>query len=166
MVTWTSPALFSSSSSSHPLCPSGGGGGGGGGTSLVDGLGGDAEFAQTQLAQSQLQVFGEFPALRQNVLQPLFGHLGEAEVADGRVVVVHHLAGAGGGEVSLGAGRHSVLAGVQQAPVVAVCNCRGRWRTWVVFIILYHSIDYVLFLCPSDDASLGSYPQNPEVFLL
>lgn len=63
----------------------------------VDGLGRNAELAQAQLSQSELQVLGKFPALRQNLLQPLSGHLGEAEVADGRVVFVHDLAGARGG---------------------------------------------------------------------
>lgn len=63
----------------------------------VDGLGCNAELAQAQLSQSELQVFGNFPALCQNLFQPLSGHLGEAEVADGRVVVVHNVAGARGG---------------------------------------------------------------------
>lgn len=90
--------------------------------SPVDGLGCNAELAQTQLPQSELQVLGEFPALRQNLFQPLSGHLGEAEVTDGRVVVVHDAAGARGGDVALGAGRHSVLARIQQPPIVAISN--------------------------------------------
>lgn len=89
----------------------------------VEGLGGDAELAQTQLPQSQLQVLGELPALGQDLLQPVAGRLGQAEVADGGVVVVHDVAGARGGQVALGDGRHPVLAGVEQPPVVAV----GHW---------------------------------------
>lgn len=90
--------------------------------SPVDGLGCNAELAQPQLSQSELQVLWEFPALCQNLFQPLSGHLGEAEVTDGRVVVVHDVAGARGGDVALGAGCHSVFARIQQPPVVAISN--------------------------------------------
>lgn len=88
----------------------------------VDGLGCNAELVQALLSQSELQVLGEFPALRQNLFQPLSGHLGEAEVTDGRVVVVHDVAGTRGGDVALCAGRHPVFTGIQQPPVVAISN--------------------------------------------
>lgn len=92
---------------------------------LVDGLGGDAEFAHAPLTQPQLQVLGKLPPLCQNVLDPLFGELGEVEVADGGVVVVHDVAGPGRGEVTLSAHRHVVLARVQQPPVIPISHCNA-----------------------------------------
>lgn len=94
--------------------------------SLVKSLGGDTQLPQTQLPQSQLQVLRDLPTLGQDVLQSEAGLLGQVEVADSGVVVVHDVAGARGRQVALGDGRHPVLAGVEQPPVVAVGNWERR----------------------------------------
>lgn len=116
---WSS--CFLVSPSSHPLHQFGG-------APLVHGLGGNAELPEAKLSQPELQVLWDFPPLCQNLFQPLFGHLGEPEVADGRVVVVHDLAEAGGRGVALCARRYSVLAGIQKPPVVTISDWKRLRR--------------------------------------
>lgn len=90
------------------------------GSALVDGLSASTQLAQPEGAQSQLQVLGDLAALGQDLKQPLLGHLGEAEVADGGPGFRPHVAPARGWDVALSVHYHFVLPRVQQPPVVSV----------------------------------------------
>lgn len=70
------------------------------------------QFAQAQLAESQDKVFGDLPALGQDLSQPLLGRFGQAKVADGGGVLKRDSAALSDGVVTLGRSCDLVLPGV------------------------------------------------------
>lgn len=92
----------------------------------VDGLGAGTKFTESQCTKSQLKVLRDLPSLGPDLLQPLNGCFGEAEVTDGGMRLHSNTAPTHGWEITLGPNHHLVLTGVQKAPVVPVSSY-SRW---------------------------------------
>lgn len=88
----------------------------------VDDFGAGPELPQPQRPQPQLQVLGDLPAFGPDLLQPLDGRRGQAEVADGGTRLHANVALTLGREVALRPDHHLVLARVQQAPVIPISS--------------------------------------------
>ncbi|TNN51090.1 DDB1- and CUL4-associated factor 10 [Liparis tanakae] len=87
---------------------------------LVEGLGAGAKHAEPQGAETQLQVLGKLPSLGPDLVQPLDGRFGQAEVTDGGAWLHSNAAPPHGRVIALGPNHHFVVPRVQEAPVVAV----------------------------------------------
>lgn len=96
----------------------------------VNELSTDTQFPHAQLAQSELQVFGNLASLGQDLSQPLFWCLGKLEVADSGVMLVLDPATSCGWEISLCGHCDVIVTRVQQTPEVPIKSWK---KIWVLF---------------------------------
>jgi len=80
---------------------------------LVEGLGAGAKHAEPQSAKTQLQVLGNLPSFGPDLIQPLSGRFGQAEVTDGGVWLHSDAAPTHGRVIALGPNHHFVVPRVQ-----------------------------------------------------
>lgn len=90
----------------------------------VDGLGAGTKLPEPQSTKTQLQVLGYLPSFGSDLLKPLNGSLGQAEVTDRGPWIHSYMATTHGWDVTLGPNHHLVLPRVQQTPVIPISSYR------------------------------------------